>query len=730
MSLQDVTLKTEYRSLRDDIAHDFYIPLLREAVIYQRAVGFFSSTVLTMITPGLYSLCENGGRVELLASPKLSADDIEAIRVGYERRYEIIENALLRELRDYDDFLACSRLSLLASLIAKGLLDIKIVEPNTDGLGMYHEKVGIIRDSEGNAVAFSGSMNESQNALVENYESFDVFCSWIDSDADRVARKELSFAALWNGLEPTVKVCDFPEVKAFLVRKYGGRPIQNEDEADAIVSDESVAESEPIATVERKFGFVLPSKITLYDYQLQAVANWRDRGYRGILDMATGTGKTFTGLAALAELSKNVARLAVIIVCPYQHLVDQWVDDIKSFGVSPIIGHSGSVQRDYKKRLSDAVYGFNLGSRDFFCFICTNASFTIKDVRKELDKLGADTALVVDEAHNFGAASLRRRLKASYQYRLALSATLERHNDEDGTRALENFFGEKCIEYGLKEAIADKKLVPYNYYPIVIYLAEDELETYYALTAEIGRNIYKQKGKIIITEQGKRLLLKRARLVAGARNKLVRLQELMQEHRSDKNMLIYCGATNIDGELEDIATDVRQIDYISEMLNLELGMRTAQFSSREDSAERKARIADFTNGRVQALVAIKCLDEGVNIPSIDKAFILASTTNPKEYIQRRGRVLRLYPGKDHADIYDFITLPRSLDTVVNTSEELAKRELALVKNEVNRMTEFSTLALNPYDTDFLINDITDAYKLGSDVAYVSETEEWEGYIYE
>lgn len=732
MSLRDITLKTEYRSFQDNIAQDFYIPALKQAIIYKRAVGFFSSSILSMITAGLYEFYQHEGQIELLASPKLSKEDIEAIEQGYATREDIIKRSLRRELLDYEDFCTQNRLNLLANLIADGRLDIKIVEPKgRKGLGMYHEKVGLLEDSFGNIVAFSGSMNESGNALEQNYESFDVFCSWYEADAARVKQKSADFTRLWYNLDSHASVQSFPEVMNDLVDKYRIGPVKPVSD---IYSEYQPQSGEQIAEMaddqdtdgqdeDKGYGFQLPKDLTLYPYQQQAIDSWQQHGFRGIFDMATGTGKTLTGLGALAALCEQEKHLAVIIVCPYQHLVDQWVEDIRKFNVHPIIGHSDSPQHDYKEKLRKAVFSFNLGARDFFCFVCTNATFASSWAQEEFASLHDPSVLVVDEAHNFGAEKLMQTLQKNYTYRLALSATMDRHNDPEGTECLRRFFGETCIHYDLGRAIQEKKLVPYDYYPVVIYLTETELKKYQRLTIEIGKGIYKKKGKIIVTQKAKTLLLKRSRLVAGAKNKVEKLREMMPEFKDKHDMLIYCGAAQVGVEDENL--DIRQIDYISRMLNFEFDMRTAQFTSKESMEERAIRIEEFKSHDIQALVAIKCLDEGVNIPSIRTAFILASTTNPKEYIQRRGRVLRRYPGKEFAVIYDFITLPRSLDEVRNSDAELGRHELALVKNELNRMVEFRDLARNFYVSDHLIDDIRDAYNIPvTENEFVDEREEW------
>lgn len=702
MSLRDIQIDSEYRTLSCDMANDFYIPMLGEAILYKRAVGFFSSSALAAISAGIYELYENGGKIQLIASPRLSSEDIEAINDGYQQREEIIKGALKRELEDCTDFCQQNRLNLLATLIAKGILDIRIaVTIGKKGIGMYHEKMGLLEDIEGNIVAFSGSMNETDTAIHDNYEAIDVFCSWISTDNKRVERKNQAFLKMWDGLDENICVMKFPEIEKEFIEKY-----QMGD-----IDAKSLKEGWAAYHVKPTFGLVKPEWLNLYDYQQEAIKNWQANDYCGIFDMATGTGKTLTALGAVAELCKNVKRLAVIIVCPYQHLVEQWVEDIRAFGANPIIGYSGSSYTNYKKELKNRIFNFNYKITDFFCFITTNASFMSKAINEEIRKLSQDTILVVDEAHNFGAKNLQNTLQQDFTYRLALSATLERQGDEDGTNILRNFFGNKCIEYGLERAIAEKKLTPYYYYPVIVYLTDAELDKYQLYTSKIIQNIVKRKDKTIVTNLAKEFMLKRARLVAGASEKIEKLREMANDFKNEKNMLIYCGATNVQGYDNCSDDDIRQIDYISRMLNFDFGMRTAQFTSREDSKERKRRLEEFQNGEIQALIAIKCLDEGVNVPAIKTAYILASTTNPKEYIQRRGRVLRLYPGKEAAYIYDFITLPRELTTVENTSSELAKSERALVVKEIRRMREFCHIALNPYETQMLIMDLRDIYNV-------------------
>lgn len=731
MSLTDVDVKKEYRSLLHDITREFYVPLLSRAVEYRRAVGFFSSTVLCQIADGVAALARNGGRIKIVASPHLSDEDIQAIRKGYQMR-EIVKKSILREMIEVKDSFTEKRLNLLANLIADDILNIKIAfTESSSTMGMYHEKLGIITDTKHNSVVFAGSMNESSNALTTNYEVIDVWCSWKGVEqSERVDTKIAAFTSIWNDTEPNVKIIDFPELGSEIINRYRRKSFIDYDEA----FQEELSEPSLFPLKINKQCPAIPTDVLLHDYQQDAIKIWEESGFRGIFDMATGTGKTYTALGAIVRLSEVVNnRLAVFVVCPFQHLVEQWVEDIDRFNIKPIIGYSASPQKDWLKRLENAIRDqkLKIKGREFFCFVSTNATFSTDKIQVLLEKIRGDVLLLVDEAHNFGAERLSRLMSERYTYRLALSATIDRHNDEEGTKKLYDYFENKCIEYPLERAIDEKKLTPYKYYPIITTLNEEEIHLYTDLTIAMGKCLIKDKNaKTLLNEKGKIIALKRARLVAGTKDKLTKLVEYIQPHVRDNHLLIYCGATTVLQDNSDRSDtddeDLRQIDAVTDLLGNRLNMRVSQFTSKEDIIEREVLKREFAAGEnLQALIAIKCLDEGVNIPAIKIAFILASTTNPKEYIQRRGRVLRLYKGKDYAVIYDFIAIPRPLDEVPSITNEQLRRELSLVKNELVRAKEFARIALNMGEAERIIDSIKGAYSIND---YALEFEEEYDYV--
>ena len=704
MAFTDLELLKQYKTYKNDIVKEFYTPVLKEAVLYQRSVGFFSSTALIELTNGISGIIKNSGRIQLIVSPFLSKEDIEAINKGYEQK-KIIEEAMLREYKEPENYFEEERLNLLAHLIEEDVLDIKVAfTPPNRTTGMYHEKVGIVKDKDDNTIVFTGSLNETVNAFYNNYESIVVFTSWEESKL-YAEEMEIEFNGLWNNQEENIEVIEFPEA---VLNKI----MSNKKESYNVDFDYDETDEEPI----KKGIPCFPKGFDLRDYQIDAIEKWRSFEYKGIFDMATGTGKTYTGLGAIVNLFQDKERLAVIIVCPYQHLVEQWVEDIELFNIIPTIGYSSSKQKDWKKRLENDVFDFSIGVIDFFCFVTTNATYSTSFISEQMGLLGNDTLLLVDEAHNFGSETLRKKLYSNIEYRLALSATLDRHGDEVGTSYLKEYFGEKCIEYDLKKAIKEGKLTPYYYYPVLCYLDDDEIERYRDLSYEISKECHKdKKGRFKITEKGKMLLLKRSQIIAGASSKISRLREIMEDYKDDSHILVYCGATRVhDFESDDNQNDdegERQIVAVSKLLGNEMGMKVTHFTSNESASEREDIKQRFSEANpYQAIVAIKCLDEGVNIPSIKTAFILASTTNPKEYIQRRGRVLRLAKNKPYAVIYDFVTLVKPLEEA-NPNSSHYNCEKALARRELARIKEFGEISLNSRDSDELINDIECAYEL-------------------
>ena len=315
----------------------------------------------------------------------------------------------------------------------------------------------------------------------------------------------------------SLKVLEFPNISDVLIEKYR-RKDPNFDIDHEQFKRRTLAYGSMLQGMSNssgaQVGARIPADVELHEYQKEAIAAWVGENYRGIFDMATGTGKTYTGLGAISKLSEDLNDdLAVIIVAPYKHLVEQWVEDIVKFNMKPIIAYGDPAHKDWRKKFSKAITDQKIRrDKRFFCVVTTNVTFASPDFQERIDKIKSPILLVVDEAHNFGARSYAKHLDDRFAYRLALSATLERHRDDEGTALLYSFFGKKCIEYPLERAIDEDKLTPYKYYPILVYLSELELESYEQLSYEMSKCMIKDKhGKYKLNKRGEILALKRSK---------------------------------------------------------------------------------------------------------------------------------------------------------------------------------------------------------------------------
>lgn len=692
----------------ENLADDIVVPILKCAKNYDRAVGFFSSSSLIETATGLSEIYKKGGHIRMIMSPRLTPEDAEAIKNGYDER-KIVENALVRDFTDVTDEICKDRLSFLSHLISQGILDIKIAVFRDDeytSKKMLHSKIGVCFDESGNYISFEGSVNETDTGLVNNFESLMVFKSW--ESIKFASQIKVRFDEMWGKDSKKLKFYDFPDAVSKKLLQYQRNDI-------ILPSDKSVLDKKVekiIETETKEKVFEHPKCVDyLYDYQKEAINKWFHQKCQGIFNMATGAGKTFTAYGAICKLlEKKKYRLPVIIVCPYRHLVDQWLEDVDKFYLKNVIsGYSGSKDKNYRTKLKSMIYDYNDKIVDYFVFVTTMQSFKLDKLQDIIEDIEGPILLVADEAHNMGANQMKRILDDKYKYRIALSATIDRHGDEEGTGFLHDYFGEECIRFTLSDAIEAKSLCKYNYYPIITYLDDEERKEYLKLTHDLSNCIYKDKlGATKMKQKGKIIALHRARLISGARDKLFKLKDEMYKASDQYNMLVYCGTAKIE---DDDGEEVRQIDDVCSYLGKELKMKIGRYTSKESPEERIMLKKRFESGNdLQALVAIKCLDEGVNIPSIKTAYILASSTNPREYIQRRGRVLRKFKGKEIAEIYDFITLPMHPNELSSTVLDVSSFK-TLVTNELIRMEEFSRESLNSGYSYNIMEEIKEDYGL-------------------
>lgn len=702
MSLNELIIQDEYRSSDCSIVQDFYLPCLEKSIVYKRAVGFFSSTSMAIAAKGLTALIRAGGKMQLIASPKLSNEDIEAISTGLKQREEIIAEVTKKELEQEFDEVVKDRLACLAWLLSKKLLDIKLAIPkNIRHRGIYHEKLGIFEDTESNIIAFTGSANESATALIDNFECIDVFCSWHIGVRQRAFKKNQNFTKLWNDETEKVDIINFPEAaeKSLLQFCPYEKPLSNLDSKSRPksllvseknkgyhvgLSQEDGLRQPQIETLE------IPSDIILRQHQREAIREWFTNSGKGILEMATGSGKTITALAIAAKLYQHIGSpLLIVIVCPYLHLVSQWEKEANRFGLNPL---SCTVSRQqWEQELSVRIYNSTTGTKPLSSIITSNATFSSELFQHHLRKVSYRLLLVIDEVHNIGSEKLRSCLPKKASYRLGLSATPERWFDSVGTEALTEYFGSTLVHYTLKKALEDKVLCPYRYYPKLVKLTDEEFDLYYELTKKIARTVGQNNNSLQESSKGlEALLIQRSRLIATAKGKSQLLQSLLTPLQQSTHNLIYCGDGTVETESEQFFE--RQIDAVTKILGRDLEMNVAKYTAETPLNHREELRARFGRGEIQCLVAIRCLDEGVDIPETKRAFILASSSNPRQFIQRRGRLLRTSLGKDIAEIFDFVVEPPTEMTHPNSPYYSLTRRL--FGKELMRVIEFASLAIN------------------------------------
>lgn len=667
-NFQNHNINISYENIGEEAFCDILNPLLKCAKIYRRSVGFFSSSSLEFIGEGIVEMVRNGGRIFLATSPKLSQKDIDAINNGYSCR-KIVEERFFEEVKsalyESDD----DRVNLLYELVKEKYMDVKVIVKDK---GMYHDKLAILEDFSGNIIACVGSNNESAGGYHDNYEKVRVYKSWTDLEG-RIDDETNEFKSIWENSKDTLEVFDFQDAfeKKLLERiEYTG-------------------------DFQKK-----PIKYEMRPYQDKAKEKWIENGCKGFFVMATGTGKTITALNSIKELITENHVFTVIAV-PYKHLVNQWYEDAITFFPDANIQRVFGEIKDAEKKIY-AFYKMSKLSYRPTIVITTITSFTMKKYKSLFDKINYDKLLIVDEAHNFSNQTTEE-LSEKYMYKLGLSATPVFGKDESKTADLLTWFGGIVADYPIEKAIG-KYLVNYEYHPIFVNATEHDEEEFNKFT-KMMLSAMDANGRIINEDLFMGGYRGRLRAISMAEEKISNIEDIFLRIDDTDHTIIYCS----DGKLYDDITgdnnEVRHLEYILKLINHALTTRNghaSKFTASEDANTRMRLIEAFNKGYIDYLVAIKCLDEGINIPSIRSALILSSNDNYREFVQRRGRILRQYEDengkKELAHIYDVIVLPSSNCT-------------GMAKIELRRYLEYSKLALNHEELLSKLDSLLDEYEL-------------------
>lgn len=658
------------------------------AKTYDRGVGFFSSGWIRVAAEGLLAFAENGGRARWVTSPILDPGDWDALYAGDVARFDpIVRDALLRNVGSLRDALKSDILGAIAWMVADGVLEFRLAVPREKlAGGEFHDKFGVFGDTDGNHVSFNGSYNDSIQGL-RNYESIRVFSSWEPAFRSLVEADANRFARLWSNHDPNVQIFDLPEAvkHAILKLRSDERPyrcppwiVEPPKQAPVVATGVRVPRFEPPADFEPR------------DYQKAGMQKWLDAKGRGILAMATGSGKTLTALYLAYKVAERVKPLVIIVVCPFINLANQWTREMRRFGLAPVSCFGG--RREWEEMLATQMSTVAAGSSPLLSIVVSNKTFLSDEFQTYLRPESVRHFLIADEMHNLGAPGLQRRLNPKIQYRLGLSATPERHHDAEGSSALRNYFGEVVYELDIGEAIRQGILCRYQYFPVLVDLTPDEGERYWSLTQQIKKYAGGSDDDEM-SDALKLLLIQRSRLLASARGKIPALQRTVNDLDSPvERAIVYCGDGRVEADAAEEGENVRQVDAVLKMLGTEQRLRVRKFTCDESSEDREEMLTRLRNGDLDAVVAIRCLDEGIDVPDIRQAFILASSTNPRQFVQRRGRLLRKAPGKHRAQIWDFIIRPPAMGDQYDAATFNVERGLFL--RELKRIVEFCQTAEN------------------------------------
>jgi superfamily II DNA or RNA helicase len=739
----------EYSSDGEHLPIEFFMLTIPHCKRIDLKLGYFSSNAIRTLSYGFAQFIHNGGILRIITNHFLSYRDKLLLNDSISESKE--EESWIKQFVESD-------LEYLAEILRSGdqhffscmkyLMKVKRLEiipvklkPNK----LAHYKQGILDDGA-NQIYFSGSCNFTYKGLIENGESLGLARSWGEESEkfkiqenilsiDKICKKEdVSFEYLSvdqitevikaNGQEKNLDELLDDELDVYL--QIGKYPRIAESFKNYIQSFKEKVELERQRIRKESQIPKFPYSQGPREYQQKAFENWKNNSQQGLFAMATGTGKTITSLNCLLEIYKKTSYYKALILVPTITLVYQWEEECHKFNFSSIVKISS--RSNWKNDLAALLTRERLFPTEqvSFIVICTYASFSRPNIFAELNQLSVKTLFIADECHNMGSASLLKLLlKINYKRRVGLSATPERQFDDEGNKKLLSFFKSEdgyTYEYSMAEAIERDVLCRYYYFPHLVSLTESEMDKYMELSLKIAKYFNPQKGSFdkndsILTS----LLLARKRIIHKAYNKVGIFNDILHEHYSKngnlKFTLVYVPEGNDPDdyfetdrysekdETENDNDAVHLIDVFTKTVK-KIDNRTTVKKFISGINDREGVLEQFAKGEIDVLTSMKCLDEGVDVPRAELAIFCASTGNPRQFIQRRGRILRKHPDKQFAYIHDLVVIPE-----INPSSISYQMERSMLKRELDRVNKFSALSENNSYTITVLSDIMNYYNL-------------------
>lgn len=622
------TLQPHYRSGTSSIGAAFFVPCLTHCTRYRRAVGYFSSTALLTWAESLSNLINRHGvRVLLLISPSLSDEDREALS----RALDDNERAALRSKLASDfvsailsemssDQLTVWRLELLTWMIANDRLELRFAFPKTTTrFSIFHEKIGVFDFNGGHRVAFTGSANETRYGYAENYESIDVYRSWVASDEARVQTKVDQFTEAWRG-----------DADGLVVEELS-REVLNEIWI--------VAPGEPPSSIRPTTVHERASR----DYSTsasEASHKWRHQeeaveafiaARRGILEMATGTGKTRTALKILEQLLDRDEVDSAIVATDGTDLLDQWRTTLDAWSLRR--GGNFRVLRHYS---SFHEIGSFARSPEKAVLIVSR-----QQLSKLFDRLTHDERsrmlIVHDEVHGLGAASHIKKLAGEhspFSYVLGLTATPDREYDAEGTAFIEQEVGGIVYEFGIKQAIQRGILCEFDYRALDFDLTDTDIQRIQAIFAR--KRIAQEEGRPISDEEIYREI---AMVYKTAEMKPLVFDDFIHKNPEILHSTIIFVATKSFGQ-----PLLRSIHPLTHNYRTYYG------------DDDRGNLVKFSQGEIDCLITCHRISQGIDVRGLKHVILVSSDRSKLETIQRIGRCLRTDPSDPdkRAKVVDFV----------------------------------------------------------------------------
>ena len=727
MAFDKSKIKNNYSTDKDNVLKDFYIPVLKEAVSYDRAVGYFSSQILLRYLEGLDGLIKNNGKMRLVIGDSLSDDEYDAVKNNDNQevlsRIDKIWDSLIQA---NESELFRHRLNILSWLLNNNHLKIKYAFRRK---GLFHKKLGIVRDQDGAIMPFSGSMNETVNATVSNAdnpdgnsEEFSVFPSWQKGVFEAIGQEKINdFENVWNSRENNTITVDLPSYQYEKIRGIYTTdrfPESSIEEDRAKLYDHFFQEevnSEWFDFVEPKIPLSINGqKYQIRNHQVNALRKWQKNNYHGIMALATGAGKTITSIHGAVTIAQD-NRVVLIVSVPYQILADQWCDVLELFNIRAIKCYDSS--RKWRTKLTNEIGNFLARiSSDFFAVVVVNATLKTKGFLSLINQIPVTNRFFIgDECHHHSGELAASKLPDA-KYKIGLSATPWSSTEVEQKERLEKYYGPIVASYTMREALNDGVLTGYKYliYPVRMDTIEGEL--YENLTRSIIGLLNKKNRTPVDEQMLTNIVFKRSRLLDALEDKFDTLDNILKNRSASKYTLFYCGSGasavseyGLSNEYEDTeeGKDVNKTKSIDRVINIlyDHNWNVSKFTANESPKDRAGILSNFKLGSIDAIAAIKVLDEGFDVPMCQEAFITASSRSERQFVQRRGRILRKFPGKKEAIIHDFVIIPEGKDPIYKT----------LIENELTRVREFYSVANNKDEVYDQVSKIISNYDLDFDL---------------